>query len=146
MKTNHIQRTAPRAAVALRDASTSEVVEYYVAQEDVKDSSKKLYTRTLRLFFAWVDNEGKQIAQLTKADIVEYKNSLFEKGLSSLSVASYLTSLRKFYEWAESEKLYPNIVKGVKTPRRVQAFKKQHLTEEKSAELLQHYEALSLRE
>ena len=146
MKTNHIQRTAPRAAVALRDASTSEVVEYYVAQEDVKDSSKKLYTRTLRLFFAWVDNEGKQIAQLTKADIVEYKNSLFEKGLSSLSVASYLTSLRKFYEWAESEKLYPNIVKGVKTPRRVQAFKNHHLTEEKSSELLQHYEALSLRD
>lgn len=61
-------------------------------------------------------------------------------------MASYLTSLRKFYEWAESEKLYPNIAKGVKTPRRVQAFKKQHLTEDKSSELLQHFESISLRD
>ena len=146
---NNIQTITPKAApaaVVLRNAPTTEVVGYYVAQEDVKESSKKLYARTLRLFFEWVANEGKQVAQLTKADIVEYKNALFENGLSSLSVASYLTSLRKFYEWAESEKLYPNIVKGVKTPRRTQAFKKQHLTEEKSAELLTHFEALSLRD
>lgn len=146
---NDIQTITPKAApaaVVLRNAPTTEVVGYYVAQEDVKESSKKLYARTLRLFFEWVANEGKQVAQLTKADIVEYKNALFENGLSSLSVASYLTSLRKFYEWAESEKLYPNIVKGVKTPRRTQAFKKQHLTEEKSAELLTHFEALSLRD
>ena len=146
---NNIQTITPKAApaaVVLRNAPTTEVVGYYVAQEDVKESIKKLYARTLRLFFEWVANEGKQVAQLTKADIVEYKNALFENGLSSLSVASYLTSLRKFYEWAESEKLYPNIVKGVKTPRRTQAFKKQHLTEEKSAELLTHFEALSLRD
>ena len=146
---SNIQTITPKAApaaVVLRNAPTTEVVGYYVAQEDVKESSKKLYARTLRLFFEWVANEGKQVAQLTKADIVEYKNALFENGLSSLSVASYLTSLRKFYEWAESEKLYPNIVKGVKTPRRTQAFKKQHLTEEKSAELLTHFEALSLRD
>lgn len=146
---NDIQTITPKAApaaVVLRNAPTTEVVGYYVAQEDVKESSKKLYARTLRLFFEWVANEGKQVAQLTKADIVEYKNALFENGLSSLSVASYLTSLRKFYEWAESEKLYPNIVKGVKTPRRTQAFKKQHLTEEKSAELLTHFQSLSLRD
>ncbi len=139
------QKAAP-TAVALRNATTSEVINYYVAQEDVRDSSKKLYKRTLRLFFEWVADEGKQIAQLTKADIVEYKNSLFAKGLSSLSVASYLTSLRKFYEWAEAEKLYANIVKGVKTPPRKQVFKKQHLTEEKSAELLEHFHSLSLRD
>lgn len=146
---SNIQTITPKAApaaVVLRNVPTTEVIGYYVAQEDVKESSKKLYARTLRLFFEWVANEGKQVAQLTKADIVEYKNALFENGLSSLSVASYLTSLRKFYEWAESEKLYPNIVKGVKTPRRTQAFKKQHLTEEKSAELLTHFEALSLRD
>lgn len=146
---SNIQTITPKAApaaVVLRNAPTTEVIGYYVAQEDVKESSKKLYARTLRLFFEWVANEGKQVAQLTKADIVEYKNALFENGLSSLSVASYLTSLRKFYEWAESERLYPNIVKGVKTPRRTQAFKKQHLTEEKSAELLTHFEALSLRD
>ena len=112
----------------------------------MKESSRYLYRRTLRLFFEWVGEKGKQLHELTRADILEYKDELFTRGLSSLSVASYLTSLRKFYEWAESEKLYPNIAKGVKTPRRVQAFKKQHLTEEKSSELLEHFERISLRD
>ena len=47
---------------------------------------------------------------------------------------------------AEGEKYYPNIAKGIKTPRRQQAFKKQHLTDDKSAELLEHFRSLSLRD
>ena len=123
-----------------------ELLDYFVSTQDVKESSRKLYARTLKLFFEWVEEKGKTISSLTRTDILEYKEELFSKGLSSLSVASYLTSLRKFYEWTEGEKYYPNIVKGVKTPRRVQAFKKQHLTEEKSGELLSHFESLSLRD
>lgn len=123
-----------------------DLLDFFVSTQDVKESSRQLYHRTLKLFFEWVDEKGRPISELTRTDIIEYKEELFTKGLSSLSVASYLTSLRKFYEWAESEKLYPNIVKGVKTPRRVQAFKKQHLTEEKSGELLSHFESLSLRD
>lgn len=129
-----------------------DLLDYFVTTQDVKESSRKLYHRTLTLFFEWVEEKGKTISGLSRQDILEYKEELFSTGgkkgkpLSSLSVASYLTSLRKFYEWAESERLSANIVKGVKTPRRVQTFKKQHLTEEKSGELLSHFESLSLRD
>lgn len=123
-----------------------EALEEFVKSQDVKESSRKLYSRTLRLFFEWTEAKGKPISSLTRIDLLEYKEELFAKGLSSLSVASYLTSLRKFYEWAESLKYYQNIAKGVKTPRRVQSFKKQHLTDEKSGELLSHFQRLSLRD
>lgn len=134
------------AVIPSKVTNWRDLLSYFVSTQDVKESSRKLYSRTLKLFFEWVEEKGKIIAGLTRTDILEYKEELFGKGLSSLSVASYLTSLRKFYEWAEAEKLYPNIVKGVKTPRRVQTFKKQHLTEEKSGELLSHFESLSLRD
>lgn len=134
------------AAIPSKVTNWRDLLSYFVSTQDVKESSRRLYSRTLKLFFEWVEEKGKVIAGLTRTDILEYKEELFGKGLSSLSVASYLTSLRKFYEWAEAEKLYPNIVKGVKTPRRVQTFKKQHLTEEKSGELLSHFESLSLRD
>lgn len=145
---NSIQRVEPEE-LRVRVSSVSDwrsALSYFLSTQDVKESSRNLYARTLKLFFEWVEEEAKVIAKLTRADIVEYKETLFAKGLSSLSVASYLTSIRKFYEWAESERLSPNIVKGVKTPRRVQAFKKQHLTDEKSGELLNHFESLSLRD
>lgn len=150
---NATQNTIPEtraqaAALAIisNGSKWEDCIAYFVSSQDVKESSRYLYRRTLRLFFEWVGEKGKQLHELTRADILEYKDELFTRGLSSLSVASYLTSLRKFYEWAESEKLYPNIAKGVKTPRRVQAFKKQHLTEDKSSELLQHFESISLRD
>lgn len=123
-----------------------DVLATFIASQDVRESSRQLYTRTLKLFFEWVNRTGRSLDALTRADILQYKDDLFAEGHSSLTVASYLTSLRKFYEWAESEKLYPNIVKGVRTPRRVQAFKKQHLTDDKSGELLNHFRGSSLRD
>lgn len=134
------------ATATIQGGTWQNAVAYFVSTSDVKESSRNLYARTLNLFFEWVEKKGKVIADLSRADILEYKDELFAKGLSSLSVASYLTSLRKFYEWAESERFSPNIAKGIKTPRRVQAFKKQHLNEDKSSELLSHFESMSLRD
>lgn len=118
----------------------------FISSQDVKESSRALYVRTLSQYFVWIENNGKALINLTRQDVLEYKDFLQEQSLSSLTISSYITSVRKFYEWAESYKLYPNIAKGVKTPRRKQAFKKQHLTDEKSSELLDHFRASSLRD
>lgn len=124
------------------------LVAFFVAVQDVKDSSRGLYSRTLSQYFNWLEDTGRlsRFALLTRQDILEYKDSLLSSGLSALTVSSYLVTVRKFYEWLEAEKKYPNIAKGVKTPRRKQAFKKQHLTDNKSVELLQHFQDMSLRD
>lgn len=124
------------------------VVASFISSQDVKESSRSLYTRTLTQYFRWLE-ETKRInnfLSLTRQDILEYKDSLLSSGLSALTVSSYIVAVRKFYEWAEAEKQYPNIAKGIKTPRRKQAFKKQHLTDAKSGELLQHFQSISLRD
>ena len=114
---------------------------------DVKESSRKLYGRTLRQFFAWVELTGRSLSELTRADATEYKSYLETTlKLSPLTIGSYIVSLRKFYEWVENEGLYKNIARGIKSPQRSQAFEKQYLSEEKSRELLGHFEALSLRD
>ena len=117
-----------------------------ISAQDVKESSRKLYTRTLSQFFVWMEKAKKNLSTLTRQDILAYKDYLQDEALSSLTIGSYITAVRKFYEWAEAEKYYPNIAKGIKTPRRVQAFKKQHLTDNKSSELLNHFKSLSLRD
>ena len=122
------------------------LVATFVASQDVRESSRGLYTRTLSQFFLWIEKERKSLPTLTRQDVLEYKDGLQEQRLSSLTISSYITAVRKFYEWAEAEKLYPNIAKGIKTPRRQQAFKKQHLTDSKSRELLDHFQSLSLRD
>lgn len=118
----------------------------FVASQDVKESSRRLYSRTLSQFFYWVEATKRELSQMDRGDILTYKDSLLSSGHSNLTVSSYLVVVRKFYEWAEASKLYPNIAKGIKTPKRTQQFKKQHLTDEKSGELLSYYKSLSLRD
>lgn len=122
------------------------LVATFIATQDVRESSRSLYTRTLSQYFVWMEQSGKSLNLLTRQDVLEYKDYLQERSLSSLTIGSYITAVRKFYEWTEAEKLYPNVAKGIKTPRRKQAFKKQHLTDEKSKELLDHFQNLSLRD
>ena len=122
------------------------IIATFAASQDVKESSRALYIRTLTQFFHWVMETGRCMDSMTREDILEYKDHLAASSLSALTIGSYIVSVRKFYEWAEAGKLYPNIARGIKTPARKQAFKKQHLSDSKSSELLDHFKGLSLRD
>jgi integrase/recombinase XerC/integrase/recombinase XerD len=66
--------------------------------------------------------------------------------MSSLTVGSYITSVRRFYEWTEANKYYPNVAKGIKTPKRKQQFKKQPLLPAQATALLNFYQDKDLRD
>ena len=122
------------------------VVDMFARSQDVAQSSRDLYSRTVAGFFAWVEVTGRTVSALTVADIIAYKEHLLNVGKSSLTVASYINSIRRFYEWAEANKFYPNIAKGVHAPKRKQEFKKKPLTVGKVGELLRHEQAQSPRD
>lgn len=123
---------------ATNATNAAAVIELFANSQDVKNSSRDLYTRTVRGFFGWVEATGRTAAALTLADLIAYKNELLAAGKSSLTVASYCNSVRRFYEWAEANKYYPNIGKGLHAPKRKQAFRKQPLTVPQVGELLQY--------
>lgn len=47
------------------------LVANFVSGLDVKESSRSLYTRTITQYFKWLQDEGKDINSLTRADILE---------------------------------------------------------------------------
>lgn len=114
------------------------VIDTFAASTDVKPNSRALYVRTLNGFFAWVQETGRDVAALTVADLIAYKEQLLNAGKSPLTVASYINSLRRFYEWAEALKIYPNIARGVHAPKRAQQFHKQPLTVAQVGNLLRY--------
>lgn len=115
-----------------------ELTDSFILSQDVKESSKKLYRRTLKQYFNWVKDNRLQLEALIRADIIKYKEDLFSSGMSSLTVGSYITVVRKFYQWAEANKFYPNIAKDIKTPARKQQFRKQPLTDIQAQDLLEY--------
>lgn len=122
-------------------ADVRRAVEVFAASTDVKTSSRALYVRTLYGFFDWVKETGRNVAALTVADLIAYKEDLLNGGKSPLTVASYINSLRRFYEWAESLKIYPNIARAVHAPKRAQQFRKQPLTVAQVGNLLRYEKA-----
>ena len=117
-----------------------DIIESFIISQDVKQNSKNLYRRTIKQFFSWVSQKDYKFSELARPQIIEYREDLLNQGKSSLTVGSYITSVRKFYEWAEANKLYPNIAKGIKTPKRKQQFKKQPLKPEQATALLNYYQ------
>lgn len=122
------------------------LVDAFINSQDVKLSSKLLYRRTLKQYFNWIDTTNYLLNEIARPQLLEYKNYLLSSGLSSLTVGSYITSVRKFYEWTEANKYYPNVAKGIKTPKRKQQFKKQPLLPAQATALLNFYEDKALRD
>jgi integrase/recombinase XerD len=123
-----------------------ELVDLFIASQDKRDSTKRLLRRTLRQYFNWIAKKGYQLSEITIAHLIEYKEELLGSGKSSLTVASYINSVRYFYEWAEASKLYPNIGKGVKAPKRKQEFRRRPLFPSQVTELLSYFQDKALRD
>lgn len=123
-----------------------ELVDRFISSQDVKLSSKLLYRRTLKQYFNWVTKKSYLLSEIARPQLLEYKDELLNSGMSSLTVGSYITSVRRFYEWTEANKFYPNIAKGIKTPKRKQQFKKQPLLPAQATALLNFYQDKALRD
>ena len=135
----NIKVSGASVPVVNQGVSIEEAIELFVSECDIRENSRNVYRRGLLYFFKWVEKTGRTISKLTRADIITFKDSLLNTH-SNLSVASYLVALRRFYEWAEGNKLYPNIAKGIKSPKRKNAYLKEHLRENQIADLLAHFE------
>jgi len=137
INTGNIQKARP---------SIEAIVTQFIDSQDVKKSSKDLYRRTLKQFFKWMEDNKIQLSEVTRIEILRYKDSLLERKLSPLGVGSYLTVVRIFFEWAEANKYYPNVAKGVKAPKREREYERQPLTPDQSKNLLAHFQNKALRD
>lgn len=135
---NPMQRMEPTMptprAVDLRGL----VAQFVAMVPNIKASTRKQYTRDLSQFFAWVENSGRAFSALTQLDVVTFQTELENKGLSPLTISGYLTSVRLFFEWADANKIYNNIAKGVRGPQRKKKFQKQALLNDQATTLLQY--------
>jgi len=82
----------------------------------------------------WVGERG--IGQPTQEDILAYKGFLGTQGLSPLTVSGYLVPVRRFFEWAEGMKIYPNVARGIRGAKRSRGFMKDPLTVDQVKALL----------
>ena len=122
------------------------LMEAFLFSLDVKEKTRQTYYWAMAQYFGWIQNTQRSLNSLTNADIIAYKTFLLRKMLTPLTVGVYLCAVRRFYSWAESSRLHPNIAREVKSPRSMKGFKKQHLNETEINDLLEYAKKKSFRD
>lgn len=122
-----------------------DIASRFLLTQDVAKSSRAQYKKSISKFFGWLGENGLSLDDLSPEHLIFYKEQL-QESLSSLTVAGHIVVVRKFFEWSEANKLYPNIAKHLKTPRRKQEHRKQPLSAQQVKKLLQYADTQSLRD
>ena len=107
-----------------------ELVRRFVEAQDVAPSSRATYGRQLRQFCLWLQDTGlaSRMDTLRREDILAYKDYLEKSGKSAYTVSGYLVAVRRLFAWLESEKVYPDVTRGVKGAKKARGFRKDCLT------------------
>lgn len=118
------------------------LLEKFIYSLDIKDKSRETYRKALKQFFLYASTCPS--GQFTRENILSYKDQLRAKKLSAYTISSYIVAVRKFFEYAESIKLYPNIAKNIKGVQKPQGFRKDALTIEQVKNFLQKIDRTTL--
>lgn len=105
----------------------------FIAYIDASEKTVQTYTRNLKQFFKYLHSHG--IAEPTRQDIVNYRNELLETKKPS-TVQNYLSVVKIFFTWTESEGIYKNIASHVKGAKLNKGHKKDNLTASQVKEIL----------
>jgi integrase/recombinase XerD len=116
-----------------------ELAQKFISELDVHHNSKETYARQIKQFIQWLYHIRKfdSLHSLDRQDILNYKEYLHSIKKSSYTIGGYITVVRKFFEWLESAKIYPNIARGVKGPKKAKGFRKDCLTPFQITHILQ---------
>lgn len=122
------------ASPAILSADVELLLERFLAEAELAESTKATYRRTLRSFFAWKEERG--ISDLARGDILAYKQDMLARVRPS-TASTYLTAVKSLFKWLEAEKLYPNVAASVKTVKLADLQRKDALTPAQAKRLLE---------
>jgi len=129
--------------IAVRATALEDLAEDFLASLDLSEKSRDTYSRSMKQYLSWLEETGRSgRVDLLREDVLAYKDSLASK--SAYTVSLYLTTVRKFYQYLESRRIYPDVTRGIKGAKRPKGFRKDSLTPDQLREALSTLKRKSL--
>ena len=105
---------------------SSTVITRFYTFLDISSVSIRSYRSGIKQFILYLNSE--KVSQPKREDVILFKKMLLSNGAKPATVALYLSAIRRFFDWTESEGLYPNITRGVKSPKQDKGHKRDALS------------------
>lgn len=100
----------------------------FVLNQDIRDNSRALYLRVLSQFSKWVVITGRNIKELKRSDIIEYKATLLREKKSDKTIDLYLIVVGMFFAYCENIGEHENIAAGIRVKHNDKGYRKAHLS------------------
>lgn len=130
-----------QSPLVIREIS-EEVFNSWTSFIDASPRTVETCSKAIKQFFIYL--QGKGIEQPQREDIVAYREYL-SKDHKPTTVQSYLAAVKLFFQWAEQEKIYPNIAQRVKGAKLDTEHKKDYLTKKQVSKLLKSIDRSTLK-
>ena len=102
------------------------VVNRFFAFLEVANDTSRTYTSGIKQFFNFLGKHN--IKYPVREDVIAFKKELAYQGKKPATIALYLSSIRRFFTWCESENIYPNITAGIKSPKQDKGHKRDYFS------------------
>lgn len=111
------------------------MISAYLSDSDISPTSRRNYEKSLSYFFKYTSDNKINLQTISRSDIIAYKTYLSER-YSVSTINAYLSALKSFFAYLESEKIYPNICSSIKGIKQKKGFKKDCLTTDQARSIL----------
>lgn len=113
----------------------NELVNEFLANQDIRDNSRKKYRDNLSVFINWIAVNA-DISNLQKEAVIRYKNWLIDTGRTPSTVDTYLAPVRQFFKYLAECDIHKNITVDVRSPKRMSGYSKDYLRPDQVNRLL----------
>lgn len=117
------------------DKPILQLVDDFLANQDIRENSRKKYRESLHVFIGWLTRNA-SVHTPQRSDIIRYKQWLIESGKAAMTVDNYLVSVRQFFKHLEESGIYDNVAAGVHSPKKYLGYRKGYLKPEEVNRLL----------
>lgn len=110
--------------------------EQSMIQNNYPQETIKKYIKTARRFQSFIQSENRR--GVMKSDVIDFLNQ--NPNISPSTWNNYLTYLKQFFKFLQSEKMMMDITAGIRSKRVKREFKKESIPENVVLELYQYFE------
>lgn len=115
----------------------------FVVFVDGAPNTVRTYRTSLKQWFKYMQDNA--IFQPTPDDIRNYRNYLIASGKKPTTIQNYIAAVKRFFQWTDEEKLYPDIARYIKGAKISRNFKKDYLTSQQARSILSSIDQSTLK-
>jgi integrase/recombinase XerC len=119
---------------ALVPVSVAPLFDRWLRFVDAAEKTEETYTRNIRQFARFLSETGE--TRPTRETVLAYRDALNAAGKKPATIQGYMTAVKLFFQWTETEGLYPNVAAHVKGAKLDTAHKKGWLNADQVKRLL----------